>query len=118
MLERLEQLEKAATPGPWVRGGRGLHSEQLVASFNKDGSLSSRHSGDHLPVFWDSTGRKKRYSEDCDLIAAARNALPALLAVARAAEGIFELFGRYIEDGDDPRWVALCEALAQLKEAR
>lgn len=46
-----------------------------------------------------------------------RRMQPALLAVARAAEGIFELFGRYIEDGDDPRWVALCEALAQLKEA-
>ena len=73
MLDELERLEKAATPGPWrvekpARGrlyGIGRHMAPEV------------------------TPRCIDKGADAWLIAEARNALPALLRVARAARALY-----------------------------
>lgn len=74
-IERLEALEKAATPGEWTEivshlsVGRTRHTSWTIGvSDDKD----------------DDVARSVAREEDARLIAATRNALPALLAMARA----------------------------------
>ncbi len=66
-LDELERLEKAATFVPWINGPSGIVQSQRAPGF----------------VFWDDNGSNK----ECDypFIAAARNAMPALLAEVKAA---------------------------------
>lgn len=73
-IEELRRLEKAATPVPWVYYSTGfvdgpLGSGHICQTWNKD-FLNAEANG--------------------DLIAAARNALPKLLDVARAAKELIE----------------------------
>ena len=68
MLERLGQLLANSTPGPWSVG------EDLVTGY---GTLNIRQ-----------VVKMAKYGDDLKLIAAAVNALPALLAVAKAAKAV------------------------------
>ena len=65
-LDALAKLERECTPGPW----RPFDEEPLYP-----------HNALRVGVPEGSAGR--RYAEDSALIAAARNALPALLRIAR-----------------------------------
>jgi hypothetical protein len=69
-LDELEKLEKAATPGPWKWSLR--HESHDREAFAKGPS----HLGDH---------NYQKARADAELVAAARNALPDLLKIARAA---------------------------------
>ena len=68
VLDDLERLEKAATPGKWKYGN--VFKDKCYAN----GEL----------VFQERDGWNAK-QDDRDLIAASRNALPALLRLARAA---------------------------------
>lgn len=81
-IERLEELADKATPGPWwVEGEGGIKMDgerdwYEIHANTADGRLF------HV-------GRGNRSSrEDAEFIAATANALPALLRIARAAEGL------------------------------
>lgn len=71
-LTELERLEKAATPGPWHAGRR--HMRRCPEAV--------RGMGDCLPGNVFATFMDQ---DDCSMVEAARNALPALLRIARAA---------------------------------
>jgi len=95
-VPRLRELLEKATVLPWrpmmgcfhtMRGG--VETDQLLLTTNKDGSMSKRHSG-RLPIFLDSTGRRKRLDEDVAFIIAAVNAAPALLAALDLAHRLCE----------------------------
>ena len=79
-IERLRQLEKAATPRPWSWGI--VDSVQL-------GSEGIVNEPEKVVVFCNSgRGSGEPSEEDHQLISAARNSLPALLDVASAAAEI------------------------------
>ena len=69
VLDDLERLDKAATPGEWKYGN--VFKDKCYAN----GEL----------VFQERDGWNAKQA-DRDLISASRNALPALLRLARAAE--------------------------------
>jgi hypothetical protein len=106
-IDQLEKLEKAATPGPWTIG-RGV-----VINGAEYGGLNISRTA--------TMGDK---GDDLELIAAARNALPALLAVAKAAAVIAENTGgsdvAYVDDNvvSDDELASLRAALAQLKDTK
>lgn len=113
MLERLDALEKAATLGPW---------ESDDADNGKGGQLV--YSDDHGIGEYETLALTVNPSDGV-LIAAARNALPALLAVARAADELSDDVGVEMDDERLPYVLVqinrvdlatLREALAQLKE--
>ena len=86
MLDRLDALEKAATPGPWTIQSDG-YATCPVGSIAVDYSISYPEEGT---------------AEDLDFLVAARNALPALIAVARAADEwvdyqVTERHGRWLD---------------------
>lgn len=95
-LDDLRALEAAATPGPWhaSNGVRGwVHLTQGNGSINDLG----------VATFFGE--------DDTALTAAARNALPALLAIAEASREVAEL--HRMGAGGDSWWEAierLCEA--------
>lgn len=111
-LDKLEQLEKAATPGPWNADYVQAAIRHLSRNVDPDYYCTEEQS---LSGNGDVFNRR----EDGPLIAAARNALPALLAVARAAEA---LHGEDAPvDMSETQRLALSDAvfdaLAQLKES-
>lgn len=72
-LERLRELEKAATPGPWTVAGPGEYGDRwIIQRYPPQSHIAS--SDDRSDI-----------GPDFSLIAAARNALPDLLAVVEAA---------------------------------
>jgi len=74
ILDRLDELEKAATPGPWMAGSYYDDTAKNNLRFN-----ISQDPGDRLLA--------ERLDEaDAALIAEARNHLRALIEIARAAE--------------------------------
>ena len=89
ILDRLQELEQAATPGPWKADN---DNRQIVFS-----------NGDCRLVAWVS-------DEDRDIIAALRNAAPALIRVARAAHW-------YHQDSQKaPCQIGVCGLCEALKE--
>lgn len=77
----LGRLDAAATPGPWTRkkpanDSDGWPTGVAVAGTPGRQTIYATPSGGSFP------------SSDCDLIAAARNALPDLLAVVVAAKAL------------------------------
>lgn len=82
-IARLRELERAATPGPWaVRDGDDYWK------------VIQRGGHRHDTAFSDGTAGGE-YSPDCsdetrDFLIAARNALPALLDVAAAAQAFLD----------------------------
>ena len=90
-IEQLQALEAKATPGPWY--------------LSKDGNIvQTAHVTRDVWIIPRSDG-------DMACIAAARNALPALLEVAMAAK---VLIGR--NNSDD--WFQLNDALNKLEETK
>lgn len=101
-LSELEALEKAATKGPWEWSGRKVDEDGHVyipQCSALGGTLI------HLADTYEGS------AEDCDLIAAARNALPELLAFVRKARKLLtdytfpcaaEYLGEYLKvlDGE------------------
>lgn len=103
-LKELRELEKAATPRPWVwatdHGAPRyvqLYSEASIDEYEAD--VLSASDCEVLVMAWNA-----------DLIAAMRNALPALLDVVKAAQGC--LASTYADQGQ--RWAELRDALARL----
>jgi len=83
MIDRLKKLEAAATPGPWV-GDRYDGTVKYAIQGPGDALVcqgcNGNSAGDN-PYGFQST-------EDESFVMAARNALPALIAVAEAAKGV------------------------------
>lgn len=79
-IAELEQMERAATPGPWRSDWRGTNHFEITSP--EGGSYWVVQPGhnccDDENPRWDAAG------QDLDLIAAMRNALPALLEERRA----------------------------------
>lgn len=92
-VAELERLEKAATPWPWTyRGTGGLHMDGTTDSWEMQGP----HDGTRWPRIARSAAPYRTRNEDPALIAAARNALPRLLAERRALrEALALLAGRF-----------------------
>jgi hypothetical protein len=78
VLEELEKLEREATIQPWASVGVQPLNERKPIGY------AVCHGYD-----WIAQGHCEREA-DADLIAAARNALPRLIATARAAERLAE----------------------------
>ena len=89
-LRRLRELEAAATSGPWVDEGDGCISSVRTGFWNACVCMMERsfHGSD-----WTNPDR------DAALIAAMRNALPALLDVAEAARTLLD--GLAQDEADD-----------------
>jgi hypothetical protein len=102
-LERLEALEAAATPGPWTGTTIGNYDQRHAAAAAFE-TVMARRLADNPDVqfsdlSWVRTpgddwlnvalvGNGKGSPENAAFIAASRNALPALIAVARAAANL------------------------------
>ena len=107
-IEKIEALERAATEGTWIAGDMGNGWPSIYVGYSEIlGNLGQEWmqdgNGNATESVW----------ETYNFIAEARNALPDLLAVAKAAKA-------YVDCGDDiPRfeetYKALCEALAKLE---
>jgi hypothetical protein len=84
MLDELERLHKAATPGPmqveWDDDAPGGGSWIVIPT---------RSNRQH-PLAWTGAGIAGR--ADADAVNAAMNTLPALLRVARAADAMLDLW--------------------------
>jgi hypothetical protein len=112
-VAELTRLEKAATPGPWEVMPDGRARVNLVHV--ETGPECSAGAG--LPVF--SVPRKKE--GDAELIAAARNALPRLLAERRAfREALAEVYEKLpnVSTTEEryPIWCRIHALLAPRKE--
>lgn len=87
-IDRLRDLEQAATPGPWQCGTRFMETNVVrpKGQFDQVGIAGSRFD---LPkaLFTGQVSNitRQQWEADANLIAESRNALPALLAVAEAA---------------------------------
>ena len=75
-IDKLEALEKAATPGPWEVEGRG--DAWIAAPHPKLGSV---------PIV---VPHVMQVADDLDFIAEARNAFPELVREVRELRGIAE----------------------------
>ena len=70
-IDDLERLEKAATPGPWEGKNFRVFNREMCSIVAWNGS--------------NKQSRTQQAEDDIAIIAALRNAAPALLRVARAA---------------------------------
>ena len=97
-VEQLRQLEQAATPGPWT-----THHRDDVDWLTKSVQARGKDADDHEPgslagPVWPKeqhpafcSGWPHRNARaDAELIAAARNVLPALLDIAEELRGVVE----------------------------
>ena len=108
-VDTLRALEAAATPGPWHGGGDG--------ALSRDQTINGRTSCSPVASFGSTP--------DAHFVAAARNALPALLDVAEAIADLgasgpflrtFPVSGvDYPEDSDEHRVRRLRAALDRLE---
>jgi hypothetical protein len=103
VLEELEKLEREATIQPWASVGVQPLNERKPIGY------AVCHGYD-----WIAQGHCEREA-DADLIAAARNALPRLLATVRAAERLAEAVALEHDIGN-PR-CNLCIALTAYQTA-
>lgn len=82
-LDRLEALDKAATPGPWLPGEDG-DGYQVVTNATGEIKIAMEPMGySEASGSW-STYWGKDVEADFRLLAAARTALPALIAEVRS----------------------------------
>lgn len=80
-IERLEALERSATAGPWIAGDMGNGWPSIYVGYSEIlGNLGQEWTQDGNGNATESVW------ETYDFIAATRNAIPALLAVAKAAK--------------------------------
>jgi hypothetical protein len=97
-LDELDRLENAATPGPWEESaGIGdhfhiraiCHENGLEGRWLLVGTTCPRERKDSIGMsFWPVTIDAEVDQANADLIAASRNALPALIAEVRRLRGI------------------------------
>ena len=117
-IGELECLDAAATAAPWRSMGAG--NQYLECSYTP--RLVRAATIPELPRPWnphamvafmklDAAEVSRFKSNDAALIAAARNALPALLRLARAAARINELVGTETEECQAEAWGQLDAAL-------
>lgn len=135
ILDELERLEKVASAAPWEwnpdEGGPTLHANVYAPEFNP--VLIARGCGcdkgtDVKGCIPDIDGDKMRCcplhptKDDRDLIATSRNALPALIAVCRAAEKIvnetLKPCGENCHGEDEQALIDAVDALAKLSEVK
>lgn len=81
-LDELEQLEKAATPGPW----KGCPSPNAADTFSSVRPMRDGRELEEIANTYGSTNFEER--SNAFFIAAARNALPSLIAELRAARHV------------------------------
>lgn len=81
LLSRLRAAHEAATPGPW--------RDTFDKDGNNNGEVYAVDGYDDMRSVADVRG--DRYDADARLVCLARNALPALLDVAEAAEALARL---------------------------
>lgn len=104
-LDELQRLHDAATKGPWRAdvtpsgpSGQVLRNEAVVADHaSRDIVLVARRGSE----------RGHQWAKDATCIAAMRNALPALLRVARAADAVSKK--------PSQNWPEMLAALAELR---
>lgn len=104
-LDRLEALCGAATPGPWEAldvDGNERAVVPWVGFVRPDGDIE---------LIADC--EQERGCQDAEFIAASRAALPALIAVARAAERVAELPSAVVNSGSHDDLRAALAALEQ-----
>jgi hypothetical protein len=106
-LEQLIELEKKATPGPW-KPAEKHGADTIWIDVEGPDDFTELFSADTLYIGQLGEQEHKQGQIDIRLIAALRNAAPALLDVAQKAQEYVE--GRYV-----CRFTALREALAKLK---
>jgi hypothetical protein len=115
-LDKLGELEKAATPGPWATKGPSLPTPDN----REGGDYAVMAAGDVVA----ETFRRVDYGDaglrpagdNAALIAASRNALPALIECARAALAVRRT--PIVDDDFPERLAALDAALARLAEVQ
>jgi hypothetical protein len=124
MIERIKKLLADATPGPWYCEGRG--------SLRMDGSrdyweVHGPHDGERWAKVCSTCPPAHRNPQNLQLIAAAINALPTLLAVVEAAETLINDMSIELDDERLPYLACqvyradarrLLEALAKLGEVQ
>lgn len=76
-LDRLEELEKAATPGPWECAW-GATRQPIARAYSTAGATDGKAFG-----LYGAAMVPLRVDEDMELCASLRNAAPALIAAAR-----------------------------------
>lgn len=100
VIERLAELEREATEAPWASDPSDLNPE-TASVWAKVDTMPPLDGGDDWAWddWYDSGGGRvcdvqwvddEQADKDAALIIAARNALPALLAVARAARWLYD----------------------------
>lgn len=104
-VDRLRQLEQAATPGPWKADC--VEDPNEPTGDGDEQYVFRPEVGHQVCAYYDSD------SADAELIAAMRNALPALLDVAEAAERAQSLLGWSAREDVERD---LCAALDRLRE--
>ncbi len=100
-LTKLREMDSMATPAPWVAGPCKQH-----AGMTGQGLSCDRLRYGEKPIY-------HGHGPDTELIAAMRNALPALLAIVDAAK---EESRRHGESSNDDCPCTLCNALISLNE--
>lgn len=113
LLDRLEQLARAATPGPWTRD----YSDDTW----REVAVTRMDSGTNVHVW--SSAKRASAIDDAEYIAAASpDVVLKLIAVARAAAEIAECAPVEDDDHDDDGsddcvWCRANVALAALEDA-
>lgn len=84
ILKKLEEMEKKATPGPWV---------------NRPSGIVQRQGGSGPIIFWDDHPKteNKDWKANYELIAETRTALPVLIAVIREQQKAIEFYAEQEE---------------------
>ena len=101
-LDRLAELEQAATPGPWLHR-TGPDDDWNVVQVD-------------VLRFFEASHDRPESQADATLIAESRNALPALIAIARAAERCMPPI-RLLAESDDEPWYLTGAAVTELADA-
>ena len=76
-IKKLEELDKAATPGPWLSFRGDSYCAFPVVKMEKT---------DHV-VYFEGFAERNGLDEDSDLVAKSRNALPEILEFCKEAMG-------------------------------
>lgn len=87
-LDELDRLEKAATPGPWVDGLSQPGVRKIAISEHLNDEIATLYGGP------DDIGD----APNATLIAAARNALPALIRELRAAREVVKAIKPHLSE--------------------
>ncbi len=125
MLDKLKALEAAATPGPWRRDDRSGWHYPTPDAVVIDEKLEERQmptsiirpKGDSPGSVSCTVGKYEREQANAEFIAAARNALPDLIAVAQKLDIWVRSLDAHYRDDDDRNPVPefIRDALARLE---